>query len=171
MALALSLVFEDEAVTNVRALWQALADADISRDMLDLGYPPHLTLVVADDDGAEAAMRRALQLGHGRDVSIRLGGVNRFAGTPIVWLACDGGEALTSLHTAIAAQLPLDAIRPYYRPGQWTPHMTLQTVGNAEAALLLAGNLWDTRPLLRATRLELASFLPVQLLESVPLRD
>src|SRR5690606_39490061 len=98
MALALSLIFDDEAVANVRALWQALADAGISRDMLDLAYPPHLTLVVTDDESAEDAMQRALQWGLGREVSIQLGDVSTFAGTPVVWLACNGGEVLTSLH-------------------------------------------------------------------------
>ncbi|WP_316355438.1 2'-5' RNA ligase family protein [Devosia sp.] len=169
MALALSLVFDDAAVSDVRALWQALADAGISRDMLDLAYPPHVTLVVADDEGAEEAMRRALQQGRGRAVSIALGRVSRFAGTQVVWLACDGGEPLMSLHADIAAQLPLDAIRPYYRPDQWTPHMTLQTVGDAEAAMAVAHSLWRIPPLLRATRLELARFLPVQVLDGVSL--
>ena len=171
MALALSLVFPDEAVADVRALWRALADAGISRDMLDLGYPPHLTLVVADDDGFEDEMRLALQAAMGRTVTIRLGGAHRFDGTSVVWLACDGGEALTSLHADIARPLPLEAIRPYYRPGQWTPHMTLQTIGDAKSALALAGKLWQSTPVLRAARLELARFLPVQVLDGVALAD
>lgn len=171
MALALSLVFGDAAVADVRALWQALADAGISRDMLDLGYPPHLTLVVADDDGFEDEMRLALQAAEGHTISIALGGVHRFDGTSVVWLACDGGEALTALHADIASRLPLQAIRPYYRPGHWTPHMTLQTTGDAEAAMALAGKLWRATPVLRAARLELARFLPVQVLEGVTLAD
>ena len=169
MALALSLIFDDEAVACVRALWHALADAGISSDMLDLDYPPHVTLVVADDESAEGAMRRALRHAQGLGVSVNLGGVNRFVGTPVVWLACDGGEALIALHADLATQLPIDTIRPYYRPGQWTPHMTLQTVGDAEAASAMASRLWRVPPLLRARRLELARFLPVQVLESVAL--
>ena len=169
MALALSLVFRDEAVAEVRALWSSLADAGISRDMLDLGYPPHLTLVVADDDGAENAMRHALQAAEGRAVTIRLGGVDRFEGTPVVWLACDGGEGLKSLHSDIAAQMPLQAIRPYYRPGQWTPHMTLQTTGDPEAAVALARELWQATSILPAAKLEMARFLPVQVLAAVAL--
>ena len=171
MALALSLVFQDEAVADVRALWRALADAGISRDMLDLDYPPHLTLVVADDDGLEDKMGLALQAVERCPVTIRLGGVHRFDGTSVVWLACDGGEALMSLHADIARQLPLQAIRSYYRPGQWTPHMTLQTTGDAEAASTLAGKLWQATPVLRAARLELARFLPVQVLDGVALAD
>lgn len=169
MALALSLVFDDAAVARVRTLWQAVADAGISRDMLELNYPPHVTLVVADDEGQESAMRRALAQGRDRAVSIRLGGVNQFAGTPVVWLACDGGEALSTLHADIVAQLPLEGIRPYYRPGQWTPHMTLQTVGDAGAALALASALWQEPPLLQALRLELARFVPVEVIGGVAL--
>ena len=169
MALALSLVFDEAAVVPVRALWQALADAGISRDMLELNYPPHLTLVVADDDGMEDAMRQALSQGRDRSISITLGGVNRFDGTQVVWLECYGGDALTALHADIATQLPLEGIRPYYRPGQWTPHMTLQTAGDAEAALGLSTSHWRGPVEIQAVRLELARFLPVQVLDNVAL--
>lgn len=169
MALALSLVFHDDDVAKVRLLWQALADAGLSREMLELGYPPHVTLLVADDEDAEDAMRRALRCGKDRSLSITLGGVNRFEGTQVVWLSSDGGEALALLHADLAAQIPLGAIRPHYRPGQWTPHMTLQTQGDAHAAMELVRPLWHQPMTLRATRLELARFLPVEVLESVAL--
>jgi hypothetical protein len=51
MAVALSLLFEGAAADAVRAVWAALAEAGESRDMLELQYPPHLTLMVAEDEG------------------------------------------------------------------------------------------------------------------------
>jgi hypothetical protein len=51
MAVALSLLFEGAAADAVRAVWAALAEAGESRDMLELQYPPHLTLIVAEDEG------------------------------------------------------------------------------------------------------------------------
>jgi 2'-5' RNA ligase len=118
MALALSLVFKDDEVARVRALWQGLADAGISRDMLDLNYPPHVTLVVVEGNGQEARLRRLLAKIEPRPVSVQLGGVNRFAGTDIVWLACDGGDELAALHQEITGVLPAELIRPHYRHGQ-----------------------------------------------------
>jgi hypothetical protein len=50
-----------------------------------------------------------------------------------------------------------------------TPHMTLQTVGDADAASALAGRLWAAPMAMRAMRLKLAQFLPVQVLSSVVL--
>ena len=171
MALAISLVFDAETTRRVDALWRALADAGISRDMLDLGYPPHVTLVVADDDGLEPQMREALAGALGAALTIKLGPVRRFEGTDITWLAADGGDDLLALHRAVADVLPLDAIRPYYRPGQWVPHMTLQTAGDAGAGRELLDATWRGEWSGVTTRLELARFLPVVVLDGMALNS
>ena len=165
MALAISLVFDAETSTRVEALWRALADADISRDMLDLQYPPHVTLIVTDDDSLELLMRVALaRTENAGALAIKLGPVRRFEGTDITWLAADGGADLLALHRSVADALPLDAIRPYYRPGQWVPHMTLQTVGDAGSGQELLGPMWQDQWSGTAVRLDLARFLPVVVL-------
>ena len=170
MALAVSLLFDDASTRAVEGLWQALAVAGISRDMLDLGYPPHVTLVVVDDETLEAPLRRALTLADGQRVmQMRLGPVRRFEGTDIVWLAADGGVDLVALQRQVAATVPLETIRPHYRSGQWTPHMTLQTLGDAEAALRLVNPLWPRPGDALATRLELARFLPVEVVAGASL--
>lgn len=165
MALAISLVFDAATTTRVAALWQALADAGISRDMLELGYPPHVTLVVVDDDSLEPQMRGALAKAPGAALTITLGSVRRFEGTDITWLAADGGADLLALHRLVADAVGIEAIRPYYRPGQWVPHMTLQTVGDAGAGHELLGGLWSEEWSGVTTRLELARFLPVVVLD------
>ena len=162
MALAISLVFDAETTTCVEALWRELAELGISRDMLDLRYPPHVTLVVTDDEKFEPEMRQALANAAGMvALAMKLGPVRRFDGTDITWLAADGGPGLHALHRLVANSVPLETIRPHYRPGQWIPHMTLQTTGDASAGQKLVSALWrDQRPG-KATRLELARFLPV----------
>ena len=47
--------------------------------------------------------------------------------------------------------------------------MTLQTVGNTEATLAIASGAWKGPIVARAKRLELARFLPVQVLDGVAL--
>ena len=171
MALAISLVFDAETTGRVETLWQALADAGISRDMLDLGYPPHVTLVVVDDDTMEPRMRGALAAASGANaLDIRLGPVRRFDGTDITWLAANGGADLLVLHKVVADAAGIEAIRPYYRPGQWVPHMTLQTVGDAGAGRELLDGLWREEWSGVTTRLELARFLPGVVLAGHDLR-
>lgn len=172
MALAISLVFDADTTARVEGLWRALAEAGISRDMLDLQYPPHVTLVVTDDETLEPQMRAALARAEGRaPLTVELGPVRRFEGTDITWLAADGGPDLHALHSDVADALPTEAIRPYYRPGQWVPHMTLQTAGDASAGQALLSAMWSDQRSGATIRLELARFLPVVMLAGVTLGD
>lgn len=171
MALALNLLFEPEISATVQRLWQALADAGISSDMLDLGYPPHMTLLVMDDERHAASLAASLsKFAPFAPSSLRLGGVDTFAQTEVVYLTCDGDQtALRSLHRVAAALLPEDSIRPYYRMENWTPHITLQTVGDASRALNLARGRWQAGRAATLTRLELATFVPVIVGEGIDL--
>lgn len=171
MALALNLLFESETSGAVRRLWQELADTRISSDMLDLGYPPHLTLLVSDDEQHAASLALSLAtLTPLAPASLRLGDVSIFAQTDVVYLGCDGDlSALRNLHRSAAALLPEESIRPYYRPANWTPHVTLQTVGDASRALNLARGRWQPGRVAALTQLELATFLPVRIGEGIDL--
>src|SRR2546430_11339198 len=61
MAFAVSLLFNSQIASAISACWKLLADAGISSSMLDLKYPPHVTLGVYDElamDAAVAALDR-----------------------------------------------------------------------------------------------------------------
>lgn len=168
MALALSLLFDAAPNAAVERIWQDLAASGISSDMLDLGYPPHLTLVVADDEALLPTFAAALaDLAPLVPRQLRLGEVNGFAGTSVVYIACDGD--LAEVHRAAAACVPLESIRPYYRPGAWTPHVTLQTAGDPVAASRLAKTHWRAGMSAVPVRLELAAFVPVKVQDGVDL--
>jgi 2'-5' RNA ligase len=170
VALAVSLLFDAETSAAVEGLWTALAEAGVSRDMLDLNYPPHVTLVVVDEDGLEPQVRETLACGAGlARFPVTLGPPRLFEKTTISWLECQGGEPLRALHEAVCERLPLEAIRPYYRPGQWTPHMTLQTLGDPLRGVALAGTAWPATRRAEAIRLDVARFLPVVRLGGVDL--
>lgn len=170
MAFALCLRFDAETEAAVAAVWQALAEGGVSNDMLRLGYAPHLSLVVLDDEPPLAVVEAAFDaVGGARAFSVQLGGVGRFAGTPIVWLAVDGGMVLGDLHRRLLGHLPIEQVREHYRAEAWVPHVTLQMDGEAGRALAIAGKLWpEVRPA-RVFGLELVQFPPVAALKSVGL--
>ena len=56
MAFAVSLLFSSEIADAISARWIRLADAGLSRSMLDLNYPPHVTLAVYDALAVDAAV-------------------------------------------------------------------------------------------------------------------
>ncbi|UYO00971.1 MAG: 2'-5' RNA ligase family protein [Devosia sp.] len=169
MALAVSLLFDSQTDADVRRIWKTLADSDICRAMLDLDYAPHVSLVVVDDDAAEPALRSALEALASPGFSLCLGPPRSFAGTSIGWLACGASPDLDRLHQAVSGALPLEKIRPHYRPGSWTPHMTLQMDGDIAAGLAVASSAWPTPRMGQVIRVELARFMPVVALGGVDL--
>jgi hypothetical protein len=56
MAFAITLRFSAEIADAVSARWTRLADAGLSRSMLDLKYPPYVTLAVYDTLEVDAAV-------------------------------------------------------------------------------------------------------------------
>ncbi len=158
MALALSLHFDATASRAVRGIWSALAAAGVSRDMLDLGYPPHVTLLVLDDE----THAKRLQAGLGELAplvphELQLAEVRQFPENSVVWIECLGD--LAPLHRVAADLVPPESINPHYRPGAWTPHMTLQVAGDARRALELARPAWRPTSAF-PVKLEVASFPP-----------
>lgn len=165
MALALSLTFDADASRAVSAVWSAFAEAGVSRDMLDLGYPAHVTLIVLDDESLAGQINAKLErLAPLVPSTLKLGEVRQFPDTSVVWIECLGD--LGALHEAAAALVPIESIRPYYRPGVWTPHVTLQVAGDAPRAIELAQAIWQPRNA-RPLRLETASFVPVEVLQGL----
>lgn len=161
MALAINLLFDRQTSGTVESLWQAIADAGITRDMLERGYPPHVTLVVVDDQALGPNLQSALGLGQGRAVMpMTLGPARRFKGTDICWLAAEGA-GLRDLQALVAATVPLASIREHYRPDRWIPHMTLTMQGDSDAAMAIADTMWPAPRRSMAVRIDYCSFVPV----------
>ena len=165
MALALSLLFDRDASQAVLRLWQGLADARISSDMLELNYPPHLTLLVVDDETRDGIFASTLRdLAPLAPRSLLMGDIATFAQTEVVYIGLDGDlSQLFALHRAASALVPEDDIDPHYRTASWTPHVTLQTIGDVSRAEQLARDRWRPRHAAVPVRLELAYFRPVRI--------
>ena len=117
MGVALCLRFDRQTTEKVEGLWRELADAGMSSDMLGLGYPPHLTLVMTNDDvsAGDVASWPAGLAGHVPEV-VRLGAARSFPGTQVVYLNCEGDlAALRHLQRVAADAVPADAIHEHYR--------------------------------------------------------
>jgi len=171
MALALSLHFDGATANAVRAVWDALARAGESRDMLDLGYPPHLTLIVVDDETLAPTLIGALgRLARLAPQNPALGIVRQFEATCVTWVSYVADRTpLDRLHASAAELFPIENIDPHYRPGLWTPHVTLALDGVAERLAEVARAAWTPRPIVYATRLEVARFPPAVTIAGVDL--
>ena len=162
MGLAVVLLFDGATTAAVQALWERLAGADIGTSMLDLGYLPHVTLTVMQNEGLATALRHKLaQQAWGEVLNLQIGPVDRFEGTDIVWLGC-AGDRLRAMQRAVSGLVAPDEIEPHYRPENWVPHMTLQTSGDAEMALARAAEAWPAQVGARAEVVELVRFPPVE---------
>ena len=126
MAYAVSLLFNPEMADAISAGWQRLADAGLSRSMLELGYVPHVTLAVLDRLDVNAAAK-SLD-GVFKDVAaleVTLDGITTFgAGSGVCYAALAPSADLIRLHAAVLGALG-ETCRPHYQAGRWTPHCTL----------------------------------------------
>jgi 2'-5' RNA ligase len=164
MAFAVTLLFDAATAAAIAARWELLAAAGVSRSMLDLGYSPHVTLVVHDgaiDAGAADALDRVFaQVDR---MAVTLSGVTTFgAGSGVCYAAMAPSPDMMRLHARTVNAMD-DACRPHYQTGRWTPHCTLATdmsdldMGRANALLDP-----DWRPLEGFfERAELVEFVPV----------
>ncbi len=128
MAYAISLLLNADLAEAVSERWRQLADAGLSRSMLELGYVPHVTLAVFDRLDAEVAAEALDEvLFRHSQIDITLAEIATFGpGSGVCYVTIAPSPELFRLHEAV-----LDAAgeicRPYYQVGRWTPHCTLAT--------------------------------------------
>lgn len=171
MDYAITLTFDIATDTDVRGIWQAVADAGVGEYMLRLGYRPHLTLAVIDENAPLDAIEAAFDmLATSSPIALQLGEIRRFEGTPVVWLAVDGGPHLASLHRMLVGNLSAESVHPNYRAGVWVPHITLYHQGEGpERAEAIARAIWLAPRSASGHRLELVQFPPAAVLRSTAL--
>ncbi len=162
MRTAVTLPLDKSSAAKATEIMRRLADAGLARDMLDLGYPPHITLGIwpSADGLAEAVLRLARR----PPVELQFAGLAIFPGDPaVLWLAPAGSGALLRLHAALAQRCP--GAEPAYEPESWVPHATLaQRLADPAAALAVAAEGWA--PFAASLeRMELVSVSPLRVIE------
>ena len=136
MAFAVTLLFEPDIAAAIAARWDLLAAAGVSRSMLDLGYRPHVTLVVHDGPIDVGAVMAALDRMFAQmdRIAVTLTGVTTFGpGSGVCYAALAPSPDLMRLQAKTLSAMG-GACRPHYQSGLWTPHCTL-AVGLADAEM------------------------------------
>ena len=164
MAFAVSLLFNSQISSAISARWKLLADAGISSSMLDLKYPPHVTLGVYDELAMDAAVAALDRVFHNVDqIAVTLAGLSTFgSGSGVCYAALAPSPDLIRLHATAIAAIG-ETCRPHYQAGRWTPHCTLAT-GMTDAEIDRARSLLeqDWRSLAGTFELaDLVEFAPV----------
>ncbi|MBD3844298.1 2'-5' RNA ligase family protein [Bosea sp. SSUT16] len=131
MGFAISLRSDHPSADSVRALWNDVQRFEDHPSMALLGYPPHVTLAIYDDETVrEAEVRDALDQASKnlRPVTLTFDAICSFDGPPMVlWASPRFSAVLRDIHEAIHAAIHPASCRPHYRPGTWKPHCTLGT--------------------------------------------
>ena len=126
MAFAISLKAVNDTAAPIRVLWQEVARFESRPSMVDLDYPPHLTLAVYDNHPrvqAGAVLRQAFA---GRSALCLTFTRLRFFDDPLVlWAEPSPSADLTSAHARVHACIDPQLCHPHFRPGVWVPHCTL----------------------------------------------
>jgi 2'-5' RNA ligase len=145
MAFAISLLFDTRMAGAVEQQWAQLAKANISRSMIDLDFPPHVTLAAYDSLAIPAAIS-ALDnvLIRINQMRVELTRLSTFeAGSGVLYAALAPSTDLINLHAAVETAVG-KTCRPHYRAGSWIPHCTLAT-GVSDAGLTRATKLLGQR--------------------------
>jgi len=164
MAFAVSLLFNADVAAAISERWRRLAEAGLSRSILDLGYPPHVTLAVSDHlDATAAAVALDEVFQRVNQIEVTLTDIATFgADSGVCYAALAPLSELRRLHESVLAVVG-ENCRPHYQAGRWTPHCTLATnlsIAELEGARALLASDW--RPLVGVFETaDLVEFAPV----------
>ncbi|GAA3166396.1 2'-5' RNA ligase family protein [Planomonospora alba] len=128
MVAALELYLDPAAEKRVRALWDALARADVPsmRDLLKGRHRPHVSLIGARELDGPAVAAALTGLAAAPPLELRFDFVGQFLGR-VLWLGPVPTAELLAHHAAVHGRLAAAGIDGFdvYRPGNWVPHCTL----------------------------------------------
>lgn len=164
MAYAVSLLLDAASSSTIRTYWDRLAGANVSRAMVELGYPPHVTLAVYDTldcNAASVALDRVFTGQPTLDFALTL--LETFgAESGVLYAALAETDELRQLQSDVVTAIAGDC-RVHYQPQHWTPHCTLATglsAAKLDATQRLLRQYWQSRPgVFQAA--ELVEFVPV----------
>lgn len=126
MSYSISLWFDPDAETQIREIWQGLADAGIAVSV-DGPIRPHVTLTHSlnvDLEPFVKALRERLEAHPAFELTFP--GLGLFV-SDVLYLSTVMTDALWALHQDVAELTTEHRARssPYYQPNHWTPHCTL----------------------------------------------
>jgi 2'-5' RNA ligase len=161
--------------SEARPFWQWVEKASAfepASSIRALGYPPHLTLA-RYPAASPAILHEALALlAKEKPVSLSFDRIGWFDVDPLVlWLSPRADQRLIDLHAKIHGIVDPALCDPHYRPGQWTPHLTIAMAipaNRREEALALAAGSFEPFSLV-FDAVECVSWPPVRVVETTQL--
>ncbi len=129
MSYAVTIHLDAEGERQLARLWRHLAEDRVTSEMIDLGIPPHVTLLVADDIEQTHARRALSELASGMApfaiTATHIGVFSGERGVTFVGLATT--RALLSLHDRLLTCLDgaVTGVWKNYLRDSWVPHCTL----------------------------------------------
>lgn len=131
--------------SDARPFWQWVDKASAFEEASSiraLDYPPHLTLARYADVAPDILSKALAIFTKEEPVALTFDRIGLFDVDPLVlWLAPRNDRRLPDLHAKIPGIVGQALCDPHYRPGQWTPHLTIAMAIPAEwrtSALALA---------------------------------
>lgn len=162
--------------SEARPFWQWVDRAsawEMVPSIRALGYPPHLTLARYPDLPADILREALARCVHEKPVPLTFDRIGLFDVDPLVlWLSPRNDQRLIGLHARIHESIDPALCDPHYRPGQWTPHLTIAMAipaNRREQALALAAERFEPFSLAFDV-IESVSWPPVRVLETAQLR-
>ncbi len=123
------LYFDDQTDAAIRGLWQIIEDAGLPSTMPGLNYPPHLTLLACEDMDLTGLRARLPQfIAENPPMPVQFSGLGFFCKKKyVIHLAAAPSRALIDFHARFQEMASpfLKGQSPYYLPGSWVPHVTL----------------------------------------------
>ena len=109
-------------------LVDALSVLETEPTIRPLGYAPHITLTRFPDVDPDH-LKAALAVFDGETAfTLAFDGVRAFEGEEtVLWLAPRPDRRLIDAHARLNAMIDTGLSDPHYRPGAWTPHLTVAT--------------------------------------------
>jgi 2'-5' RNA ligase len=174
MPYAITLRVAEPAATQLEHMQRTIADEIGDHRIVELGYPPHVTLAVLSDSAAAEAVEDSVLrvVEDWNALPIVLGGLGLFPGpASTIWAAPATTEQLLACHEKLIAALGLYRVHSHYAIGAWVPHVTLSQADQALAARAIetATALWLGPIECQLDQVDLVRFSPTVVLRSVPL--
>ena len=118
---------DDVTSSAIRGIWERVAGQGISSlaTFTHRRHRPHLSLVVAGDLPARAALEAVLPV-PGASIHLEIESAGIFP-RGVLFLGCVTNKDLVAEQRRVQAAIEPLAVDPwpYFRPGRWTPHITI----------------------------------------------
>ena len=149
MAFVFELTVDPATETTIRTIWQRIADAGLPSSIDAAGYRPHISLAVYDVDqfDVDGCYRKAAAYARQTaPIPLHLSHLGVFVSWEnVVFLGVTPTAELLARQKAVLdlCRGQRDALRTYYAPGLWTPHVTLSFNLTPEQAQGILATVWD----------------------------